>query len=131
MADKEETDIQPVNVKKSFDILFGNTENRIDNIQKTAKEQTLEKALEELFSTDNIDLKSDINNQQISAISRGYIFAEVYHCKYMGDLVRHILELSVSKNREGRKEFVKVLQAVNPEAEEEMPLKLMRRRLLE
>ena len=114
--------------ERGFDILF--KDNQADQENSTVHEKTIEKALDELFSVDGIDLKSDINNRQISALTRGYIFADVYKCKYMGDLVRHILELSVSKSREGRKEFVRVLQSSNREDPQE-PLKLVRRRLLE
>ena len=114
--------------ERGFDILF--KDNQADQENSTVHEKTIEKALDELFSVDGIDLKSDINNRQISALTRGYIFADVYKCRYMGDLVRHILELSVSKSREGRKEFVRVLQSSNREDPQE-PLKLVRRRLLE
>lgn len=114
--------------ERGFDILF--KDNQANEENSTVHEKTIEKALDELFSVDGIDLKSDINNKQISALTRGYIFADVYKCKYMGDLVRHILELSVSKSREGRKEFVRVLQSSNREDPQE-PLKLVRRRLLE
>ena len=114
--------------ERGFDILF--KDNQANEENSTVHEKTIEKALDELFSVDGIDLKSDINNRQISALTRGYIFADVYKCKYMGDLVRHILELSVSKSREGRKEFVKVLQSASREDPQE-PLKLVRRRLLE
>lgn len=114
--------------ERGFDILF--KDNQADQENSTVHEKTIEKALDELFSVDGIDLKSDINNRQISALTRGYIFADVYKCKYMGDLVRHILELSVSKSREGRKEFVRVLQSASREDPQE-PLKLVRRRLLE
>ena len=114
--------------ERGFDILF--KDNQADQENSTVHEKTIEKALDELFSVDGIDLKSDINNRQISALTRGYIFADVYKCRYMGDLVRHILELSVSKSREGRKEFVKVLQSASREDPQE-PLKLVRRRLLE
>lgn len=113
---------------RGFDILFKDNEAKDEN--STVHEKTIEKALDELFSVEGIDLKSDINNKQISALTRGYIFADVYKCRYMGDLVRHILELSVSKSREGRKEFVKVLQSSNREDPQEH-LKLVRRRLLE
>lgn len=113
---------------RGFDMLFNNNEGAAD--EKTISEKTLEMALSEMFSTDGIDLKSDINMEQIHAITRGYIFSDVYKSRYMGDLCRHILELSVSKNREGRKEVVKLLQSAQG-SNEEQPMQLMRRRLLE
>lgn len=125
-VEEETTEIIP---PRGFDLIFKDAEAG-DDETTSIQEKTLEKALDELFSTEGIDLKSDISNIQISAITRGYIFADVYKCKFMGDLVRHILELSVSKNRQGRGEFVKVLQSANNQ-QEEPPLKLMRRRLLE
>lgn len=115
-------------IERGFDMIFGHNEADVEN--SPTQDIILEKALTELFSVEGIDLKSDINNIQISAITRGYIFANVYKCGPMADLVRHILELSVSKNRQGRGEFVKVLQSSNRQ-EEEAPIKLMRRRLLE
>lgn len=114
---------------KGFDMLFGEAPEEEE--EKSITEKTLERALDEMFSADGIDLKSDINNAQITAMTRGYIFADVYKSKYMSDLVRHILELSVSKNREGRKEFVKLLQAAQGHDNTGEPLRLMRKRLLE
>lgn len=125
--EKEETSLE--NNPRSFDVLFSNSDNN-DNVQLSPHEQTLQKALDELFSTDGIDLKSDINSIQVSALTRGYIFADVYKCHYMNDLVRHVLELSVSKNRKGRGEFVKILQS-NTAPTEDGSLKIVRRRLLE
>jgi len=125
---KKEDEESNLPAERGFEMIFGHNEAEAEN--SPTQDIILEKALDELFSVDGIDLKSDITCTQISAITRGYIFADVYKCGYMADLVRHILELSVSKNRQGRGEFVKVLQSSNRQ-EEEAPIKLMRRRLLE
>lgn len=127
-AKKEKKEADETN-PKSFDLLFSNSDNT-ENTQLSPHEQTLQKALDELFSTEGIDLKSDINAIQVSALTRGYIFADVYKSKHMNDLVKHVLELSVSKARKGRGEFVKILQN-NVAPNEDGGLKIVRRRLLD
>ena len=50
-------DVEPR--ERGFDILFKNNEANEEN--STIHDKTIEKALDELFSVDGIDLKSDIN----------------------------------------------------------------------
>lgn len=126
--EEKKEEIEITTPERGFDVIFGNNQAQAETTPEHDK--ILIKALDELFSVEGIDLKSDIDNRQIPALTRGYIFAEVYKCRYMAELVKHVLELSVSKNRLGRGEFVKVLQSSSPSPEEQ-PLRLMRRRLLE
>lgn len=85
--------------------------------EKSTREKALEQALEGLFNTDNMPMKSDLQPKQITAIARGKVFADRFQSKSMNSLINHVLELSVSKNRKGRQEFVDLMQSTKDEDE--------------
>lgn len=84
-----------------------------DYEERSNKDITLERTLEELFSKNNIAMKSDLNTRQISSLARGLVFSEKYNNKTMASFINHLMELSVSKNRQGRAELVSVVQSGN------------------
>lgn len=92
--------------------------------EQDSQQVTMEKALDELFSKKQIELKSDISQRQVIALARGLIFAKKYKSKNMEGLINNILELSVSKKRKGRQEFVKVVQSGNNNQDQEDVSKL-------
>lgn len=102
----------------------GNNESEYEGSQGNV---SLERALEELFSKKDIQLKTDLSQRQIIALSRGLIFAKKYNCNSMRSLINHVMELSVSKNRQGRGELVSLMQSANNDDEVEgLKKKLLR-----
>ena len=89
--------------------------------EPSAREKALEKALEGLFSDENMAMKADLQPKQITAIARGKVFAERYNSKAMETLITHMLQLSVSKNRRGREEFVRLMQSTKEDTPNSEP----------
>lgn len=71
------------------------------------------KILDEVYSTKDIDVKTDLTANQIVVFTR----AEMYHEKYQSPLVDLLLKRMsirlVSKDRKGRKEFTEIAKALN------------------
>lgn len=97
-----------------------------EEIDKNAKDSILEITLKELFSTKNLAMKTDLSDQLILAMARGEVFAERYQSTAMKSLIFKIQELSVSKDRQGRAEFVELVKN-SQEPFEEGDSSLMRR----
>lgn len=79
--------------------------------RESLKDSAWRKSLEELFTRDNMELKSDLTQPMVLSLVRGRVFAEKYTSKTMNSLVDHLLELSVSKGRKGREEFVRLIRS--------------------
>ena len=72
------------------------------------KDSTLEIALKQLFSFEKLEMKSDLSQDLILAMSRGKVFVDKFHSKELNNLMDYILKLSVSKDRKGREEMVEL-----------------------
>jgi len=78
------------------------------------------KIVEEVFSTNNIDMKTDLNQRQINAITKGKVYAAHFGSKLMMDLCNLHETLLISKSRAGRKEFIELTKNVMNHQEENM-----------
>lgn len=65
----------------------------------------LEKMLGDFYSTENIEMKTDLTQQQINSIVKAKTFIARYKSDYLNDYIRNIMILSISKSRQGRKEW--------------------------
>ena len=72
------------------------------------KETVLEVTLKELFSYDKLEMKSDLSQDLILAMSRGKVISKKFKCPELDNLMDNILKLSVSKDRKGREEMVEL-----------------------
>ena len=90
----------------------GATTNSEDNLE-------LKFAMKEIFSTKNIEMKTDLSQRQINAITRGMIYAKEFKSRLMQDLVMRMMRLMVSKGRKGRAEFIQMTQQLNNEPKQE------------
>ena len=85
----------------------------MDNTQQqTLAEQIKLKVVDEVFSVNNIDMKTDLNQRQINAITKGKLFANQFNCQIMMDLCNLHETLLISKSRAGRKEFIELTKSV-------------------
>lgn len=108
---------KPKNKKEVDDftkyILMLSNDNDSSNNDKTNKQELLLKVIDQLFSTDNIDVKTEYNDRQIVALTK----AEIFAIKYNSDVLKRVVKLiplkSVSKSRGSRKEVVAITQALN------------------
>lgn len=80
--------------------------------QQTLAEQIKMKVVDEVFSVNNIDMKTDLNQRQINAITKGKLFANQFNCQIMMDLCNLHETLLISKSRAGRKEFIELTKSV-------------------
>lgn len=77
---------------------------------KTIKDTALELALKELFSDKKMEMKTDLSENLILAMSRGTIFADRYDSETMRSLILTLQRLFVSKDRKGRGEYVDLVR---------------------
>ena len=86
-------------------ILFNdNGANDVAEEKQTKHEQKIEYLLEQLFTRDNIEMKTDLNPKGIKAIARGKMHSAIFNDDLVGSLCDTIMVLNVSKDRQGRKE---------------------------
>ncbi len=78
--------------------------------------------LKELLSEKSIKIKTDLNQAQIKALTKGTLYADLYNSNLMRSLVENISLYSVSKNRLGRKELVEMAHTYNTDIELEPTL---------
>lgn len=96
--------------------------------QETVSEKILLKAFDAILQDDNIEMKTDVNQRQINAITKGLLFAEQYDSPLMLALCKTQMKLLVSKGRKGRTEITQMTQSIN--THDEGNLKSLKDRLL-
>ena len=90
--------------------LFG--DNVLNGIHRpNASVEIFGKVTEEIYSTDKIELKTDLNDRQILAFSSATVFANKYDRPLLKSVVRQLSLYSVSRGRKGRKEFENIAKA--------------------
>ena len=73
--------------------------------------EIFDKITKEMFSTKNIELKTEVNDAQIMAFSKGRAFAKRYKVPLLAEFINNISKYSISKNRKSRKEYGEVAKA--------------------
>jgi len=99
------------------------------NLNNQEKEQSISEKLQmavfnEMLSSKKIELKTDLTQRQINAITRGLLFSKRYNSKLMADLCTTQMKLLVSKGRKGRQEMTQMSQNLhsNEEVQKQSPL---------
>lgn len=67
---------------------------------------------QENYSKEDIEVKTELNQQQILVFARGKEFAKKYKTPLIDNLMENIMILSVSKNRQSRKEQKEIAQSM-------------------
>ena len=99
-------------VKDVSNFLFKEPDKNTNPDDKT-KDELLLKIIDEVFSKEDIEVKTDLNNQQIVAFSKGKLYSDRFKSPLIGKLVDHLAIYSVSKDRKSRKEFTEISKALN------------------
>ena len=102
---------------KVFNRIIQDQETIIPQEQENRKDIWMQEVSKQIFSKDNIEVKTDINTTQINALTKGLLFAKTFNVSIMKDLCNTIMVLSVSKNRMGRKEFTEIAKTFNADTE--------------
>lgn len=64
-----------------------------------------------IYSKDDIEVKTDLTPPQVLAVTKLGIYGTTFGIQIVNDIARTFMELSVSKNRLGRKEFTEISKA--------------------
>lgn len=110
--DKKYQKNEPAPSLKIFD------EQPKDDEQLSARDKKIEMILERGFSTDNLGMKTDINEQQVIALTRALMFAEHYSMPLVERIATTLMTLSISKGRKGRKEWFDLGKSFANESDE-------------
>jgi len=70
-----------------------------------------DKIIKEVFETDGVESKTELNNIQIQAVSLGLIYSDVFNVSLMGTHLNSFMVLQKSKDRKSMAEFVDSLRS--------------------
>jgi hypothetical protein len=84
----------------------GVDDSDVEELFGTDTQTTETTILKELFNTKNFKAKSELNNNEISIISRIYLLAKITNRPHLREVVDEFIILRISKDRQSRKEFV-------------------------
>lgn len=90
----------------------------------------LSKIVEEVYSKDDIELKTDLTGEQVLAISLAQTYEERFGVKILDKFTEKFMLLSVSKGRKGRKEFENITSSIYAKNTAEQEDKGIRARLI-
>ncbi len=86
----------------------------INNVSEDTQNDAISlKAIDELLNVKKLKTISRIKIEQISNLTKLYMFASSFKSNYMRDLADNILQLQISLNGLGRKELVQLVQRRN------------------
>jgi hypothetical protein len=102
---------KPANVQTLEQLMFVPNE-QTDNPDSPSNELSL-KIIDHIFNKDDIEVKTDLNNQQIITFSKAKVYSQRYNCSIIDELVSNICTYSISKDRKSRKEFTEISKAFN------------------
>jgi len=83
------------------------------NVEDSVKDEILLKIIDEVFSKKDIEVKTDINDPQVIAFSKGKLYANRFNSDIVSEFVDLLSIYSVSKGRKSRKEFKEISIALN------------------
>lgn len=90
--------------------LFADDSKKEDE-KPSKREELLDKLTKEVFNTENIGVRTDLNQNQIIALSKGLLFASHFKSDIMLGVCNNIMELSLSKDRKSRGEYTEMAKS--------------------
>lgn len=73
-----------------------------------------EKESAQLFKTDNIEVKTDLNEEEVSIMARLQFLVKELDLKNFGFALDKFMQLRLSKGRKSRKEFIEAIKKDTP-----------------
>ena len=104
----DKANIGGFNRKEVINEFIGGKEVAEVEDNKTVRQATIEKAFDTMLSTKDIEMKTDLSNPMIVELSRAQTILAVKEIPVMRTFVDFFTKYSVSKNRKGREEIVKL-----------------------
>lgn len=83
-----------------------------ENTFTTESNSDFNRAMETLYSPEDLELKTDLSPKQISKLTQAYAIACYYENDILIGLYNSFIALRVSKSRKGRKEGVSMTQQI-------------------
>jgi signal transduction histidine kinase len=80
--------------------------------ERSQHEIKMEYLIKQGFTTDNIEMKSDLSKSAIKAISKGLMHALIFNDSTLETLARTVMVLNVSKDRKGRQELTEISKMI-------------------
>jgi len=94
--------------------LFNPSATNAEQVDERSKtEIRMEYLLKQGFTTDNIEMKTDLSKQAIKAISKGLMHAQIFQDETLKQLAETVMVLNVSKERKGRQELTELSRVAN------------------
>lgn len=87
--------------------------------QGNADADTTQKLFDLIYDTDNIEVKTDLSEPLIEAVTKAKMFAKTYNVSLLDDTIEYFMKLRVSKDRKGREEFTRITARINEDINEE------------
>lgn len=84
------------------------------------RKDDIRQVVEAIFSTDKMNVKSNLTARQLKAIVRAYVHAEHYNDDVMRGLIQYVLETKPSEKGLARRQLVKALQSAMSRPDESM-----------
>lgn len=81
----------------------------------------IETMIKEMLGRDNLEMKTDLSDRLVVALTKGSIFADLFHNKLMESLVNKISLYRVSRNRKGRDEIKDMAKSLGTAYTDEAP----------
>ena len=100
--------------KITEDVIFSDNHDEEAVLDNTPNEMIayLDRITEKVFSKNDIEVKTELNDTQIVKFSRARSYAKVFSVDIINDIIDDICIFSVSKNRKSRKEFTQLAQGM-------------------
>lgn len=92
---------------------------RPQDIEVTPEPTPIELMINEMLNVNNLQIKTDLNDNLIIALTKGKIFADLYSNKIMASLVENISLYRISRNRKGREEIKDMAKSLGTYTSEE------------
>lgn len=86
----------------------------------SSESKYLEMLNSEVYSTENIEVKTDLSQEQINAMAKMVSFAEYFKIPVLESFSNNYMKLQVSKDRKGRGEFTQIATSANGTPQEEV-----------
>lgn len=98
---------------KMTEALFSEEAKNGENVQERphASVEIFSKIMDQTFSTDQLELKTELVDKQLMVFSEARLFAEHHSSPLISSLLEFYSLYAISKNRKGRKEFESIAKA--------------------
>ena len=80
--------------------------------QQSVTSQDLKEVIQGVFDVNNINLRTNLTQQQIFAIIRATVFAQEFNCPYVLDIIEELKQLQISQYALGRRDMRAAFAAI-------------------